>query len=150
MPTVTTDQGQLRPAQFEGNCRVCGGSILVGQMIYFSRRLGSGHQRCVDPGEPAPAADRERAPRATTDAAPRDDRWLFDDGTPAPTPPRDGIESGVERAPARATAVGAAARDAARSVGDQIRQAASREEAKREVVEAFEALAASLRRLLLG
>lgn len=117
------DPGKLIRAKHPGNCRECGGDILVGQPIYFSHAHGSRHKRCVEPGDaPAPAAG-ERAPRAASGRDASRDGWLWaerdgtlreettarDDAGPGGDAPRD------EPRAARATEFGRAGdRDAAR------------------------------------
>lgn len=117
---TAVDKGKLIWAKYPGDCAECGGTIAVGQPVYYSKHLGSRHRTCVDRG-PRPdggdAAPETAAPRETAARLP------FDDDTPRA---RDNRPRGDVPAAAGDDAYIAPARDTAFSrAGD--RDAARRE-----------------------
>lgn len=136
MTQTEIDQGKRITAKLPGECAECGGDIVPGQRIYFSRAHGSRHERCVDQAAPGAAAPRAAEPRRDdargarlwSDETAR--RWAegerADDAAPrardAAAPAADRRDDATQRvpgdayvAPARATEFGRAGdRDAAR------------------------------------
>ena len=131
MTTAAVDKGKLIIAKLPGDCAECGGTIVPGQFIYFSRQIGSRHRGCVERDEDRAGRQpaREAAPREAPRPSPRNERFLFGDGDgrddtrvprDAPPPRSEGgqppaNDDGAYRAPVRDTAFSRAGdRDAAR------------------------------------